>query len=419
MSPSNNERQTKSACSPPIESTDMPHSRKFKLPPFGTLLSEWTFCNIGHYAVLATLSLYLLVTLHFAASTAALLLLFASLAFRLARFFTAPFIDHLPPRSALLISATLGCLGYLSMMVVTQPLFLIVPFLIIGIGYGSNALLVKALAAHGRGASRLLRYASINTSLNIGAAIGPIVGNTLFLHWNPRLLFLFPAGMFVLAGLISGMLPVMEVQAYKQVHWVEMLRDALQFPIVRQNLLFVFAGFLLYSQLFSTLPLVTRSLFHTPDLLSSFFAVNALIIVLGQIPATRLIISIGLTPRLLLPMSFLLYTMGFFLVWLLPYWQIAYPAVVLWTAGEMLLFPSLDTLMAGEIPVELRMTCFSLSAVAVAFAEGIGSLLGVWVVGYLSPLNQLRQLYVLFAIIAALVFAASLLIGLRPSAMRT
>lgn len=392
---------------------------KLRLPPFGALLSEWAFCNIGHYAVLAILSLYLLVTLRLAASTAALMLLFASLAFRLARFFVAPLLDHLSPRAALLIATALGSIGYFGLLFTAQPLLMMLCFIIIGVGYGSNAILIKVLAAPGQGTSRLMRYASINTSLNIGAAVGPVIGNTLFLHWNPHLLFFFPAGMFALAGLVSLMLPTAETQQQQRVRWITMLGQALNLPIVRQNLLFVFAGFFLYSQLFATLPLITNTLFHTPELLSSFFALNALIIVFGQVPATRLLVSLKLSPRLLLRTSFLMYVAGFVLIWLLPYWQVAYPAVVLWTTGEMLIFPSLDTLLAGEITAELRVTCFSLSAVAVAFAEGIGSLLGVWIIGYLTPLNQLRQLYLLFAIIAMLGFVASLLIRGRSSSQES
>ena len=399
-------------------SLDRPESalppRRFVPPPLGILLSEWTLCNIGHYCLLATLSLYLLVTLHLAAPTAALLLLFSSLAFRLARFFVAPLIDQLSPRIALLLSTSLGCLGYIGLIFVSHPLLLLALFCVIGIGYGSNALLIKALAASGVGASRLLRYASINTGLNIGAAIGPIVGNTLFLHWNPHLLFLFPACMFALAGFICLLFQGEEKHEAVQSHWIKSLHSALQYSIVRQNMLFVFAGFFLYSQIFSTLPLVTRLLFHAPDLLSSYFALNALLIVLVQIPATRLMISIGLSPRLLLRVSLLMYTAGFILIWLLPYWQIAFPAVVLWTGGEMLLFPALDTMMAAEIPASLRITCFSLSAVAVAFGEGFGSLLGVWVVGVLSPLGQIRHLYVFFAVFAAVTLAAALLIIRRP-----
>ncbi len=392
----------------------VPHAKRFFFPPFGILFSEWTLCNIGHYCLLAILSLYLLVTLHLGASTAALLLLFASLAFRLARFFAAPLIDHLSPRFALLLSALLGCLGYVGLIFASHPLLLMMLFCMIGISYGSNSLIVKTLAASGLGASRLLRYASINTGLNIGAAVGPIVGNTLFLYWNPHLLFLFPACMFILAGSICILLPTVETQAARQSRWIENLRTALRYSIVRHNMLFVFAGFFLYSQLYSTLPLVTRLLFHTPALLSSFFALNALLVVLLQIPATRLIISMGFSPRLLLHVSLFMYIAGFILIWLLPYWQMAFPAIVLWTGGEMFIFPALDTLLAGGIPPSLRITCFSLNAVAIALGEGVGSLLGVWIVGLLAPLGQIRYLYALFAMFATLALVAAMLINWEP-----
>ncbi len=390
------------------------YSRRFVPPPFGILLSEWTLCNLGHYCLLATLSLYLLVTLRLPVSIAALLLLFSSLSFRLARFFVAPLIDRFSPRTALLFATLFGSLGYVGLVFASHPLLLMALFCVIGIGYGSNSLLLKSLAASGPGASRLIRYASINMGLNIGAAVGPIVGNTLFLHWNPHLLFLFPACMFVLAGITCLLFPATETHAAVQGHWIESMRSAFRYSAMRQNMLFVFAGFFLYSQIYSTLPLVTSLLFHTPELLSSFFALNALLNILFTIPATRFAVSIGLSPRLLLYMGLLMYMAGFILIWLLPYWSLAFPAVALWTGGEMLIFPALDTMMAEGIPASLRITSFSLSAVAVAFGEGLGSLLGVWVVGFLAPTGQIRHLYMLFAVFAAGTLMAALLIIRRP-----
>lgn len=413
LSPTN-EAHIEATGASPVKQPMVPHVGRFELSPFHILLSEWTLCNLGHYCVLAVLSLYLLMTLHLAAYMAALLLLAASLSFRLARLFTAPFIDRLPARSALVLSIALGCLGYLGMTVVTQPLLLVLLFVLIGIGYGSNALIIKVLAANGRGASRLMRYASINTGLNIGAVLGPIVGNALFLHWNPHLVFLFPAGMFVLAGVLALLFPEVELPTTaRRGNWMRMLISVWRFPVARQCLLFIFLAIFLYAQLFATLPLVSQFLLHRSDLLASFLVLNALIVVVAQLPCTRLIISLGFAPKQLLALSFLLYASGFLLVWLLPYWQTVYAAVILWTAGEMLLSPSLDTMMVGGVPKEFRVICFTLEIGASALGEGLGSLVGVWLAGSLIPAGQLRQLYLILTVIALLTLAASLLVSQR------
>lgn len=220
--------------------------------------------------------------------------------------------------------------------------------------------------------------------------------------------------MFVLAGVLALLFPEVELPTTaRRGNWMRMLISVWRFPVARQCLLFIFLAIFLYAQLFATLPLVSQFLLHRSDLLASFLVLNALIVVVAQLPCTRLIISLGFAPKQLLALSFLLYASGFLLVWLLPYWQTVYAAVILWTAGEMLLSPSLDTMMVGGVPKEFRVICFTLEIGASALGEGLGSLVGVWLAGSLIPAGQLRQLYLILTVIALLTLAASLLVSQR------
>lgn len=371
---------------------------------FAALLAEWTVCNVGQWAVVATLSLYLLDVLDLPAGQAASLLLFASLAFRLTRFFLAPVMDRLPARTALLTSVGLTAAGYLGLAATSGPLPLLVLLPVIGAGYGTNSLIVKALAAEGRagGDRALLRYASINTGLNVAAAVGPWLGNVLFFETSPRHVFLMAAATSAAAGLLALRQPATAWRRAGDVSWLAGLRTSLSIPELRDAALLLAMGFFLYSQLFATLPVVTKDLLGTPHLLGTFFAVNAVLVICLQLPVSRLSLRRGLGHRQLIPGGYVLYAAGFALLWAAPTWQAAYAAVALWTLGEMVLVPSVDVMVASSVPRELRLIGFSLTAVAMAVGEGAGSFFGVSLAGRLGPSGDLRHLYAVFAVVALL-----------------
>jgi MFS family permease len=335
---------------------------------------------------------------------AASLLLFASLAFRLTRFFLAPVLDRLPARTALLTSVALTAAGYLGLAATSGPLPLLVLLPVIGAGYGTNSLIVKALAAEGRAGTdgALLRYASINTGLNVAAAVGPWLGNLLFFHTSPRHVFLMAAGTSAAAGLLSLRQPATAWRRSGDVTWLAGLRASVANRELRDAALLLAMGFFLYSQLFATLPVVTKDLLGTPDLLGTFFAANAVIVICLQVPVSRLSLRRGLGHRQLIPAGYVLYAAGFALLWAVPEWQAAYPAVALWTLGEMVLVPSVDAMVAASVPRELRLIGFALTAVAMAVGEGAGSFFGVSLAGRLDGSGDLRHLYAVFAVLALL-----------------
>lgn len=366
--------------------------------------------------MVATLSLYLLDVLHLPSGQAAGLLLFASLAFRLTRFFMAPVLDRLPARTALLVSVGLTATGYLGMAFTSGPLPLFVLLPVIGAGYGTNSLIVKALAAEGRttGDRTLLRYASINTGLNVAAAVGPWIGNVLFFETAPRNVFLMAAGAAGVAGLLSLRQPATEWRRAGTTTWLAGLRTSLAIRELRDAALLLGMGFFLYSQLFATLPLVTKDLLGTPHLLGTFFAANAVIVICLQVPLSKLSLARGLGHRQLIPAGYVLYAAGFAVLFAFPHWQAAYPAVALWTLGEIVLVPSVDVMVASSVPRELRLIGFSLTAVAMAVGEGAGAFFGVSLAGRLDAGGDLRQLYAVFAVVSLVALGIAAVTRPRP-----
>ena len=384
-------------------------ARQWVRTPFAVALTEWTVCNVGHWAVMGTLSLYLVVALQLEPFVAGVLFTFASFAFRLTRFFTAALVSRLSPRQAVVGSMLLGAAGYAGIAFTSDPALLVVFLPLVGAGYGSNELVVKSLAAETQERSRLLRYATINTGLNVAAAVGPLIGNTVFLHWEPRGVFVVAAAAFAVAAIAALRLPNGRPTGVRTVRATRTMLDLLREPLVRHVLLLIALGFLLYAQLFATLPLAAHSLLDAPEVLGGYFVLNAILAGVGQVPINRLAQRLGAEPNTLVRMSYGCFGAGFALLWLFPRWEVGYASVALWTLGEILLGPAVDTLLAGAVPAGLRILAFTLAAGAMALGEGLGALTAIPLAGYLADEGRFADLYFALLVLAGVSVGAAFL----------
>lgn len=350
---------------------------------FSLVVAEYSVCNLGHFAVMAILSIYFVHSLNLPAAQAGGLMLFVSLSFRLSRIFVAPLVDRFPIRQATFMALFLTSLGYLGMAVARTPLLIMPLLLIVGIGHGTNSLLVKTLAAHSNnpkkseGKSLFFRYSSLTTGINLTAAVGSFIGSTLLFHQSSSSVFLLAAITYGSAGLIAMRLPSAELGISQPPKWKTGLWLSLKLPNLWKAMLFALLGWFLYTQSYASLPLYVSEAIHRPDLLGSVFALNAILVVIGQLPLSRVMMRLHWPISRMVQLAFLSFASGFALLWLLPSWQIIYGAVTLWTLGEILLMPALDTLVAEGAHSEHRQMAFTLNAIAVSIGEGIGNLVGV------------------------------------------
>lgn len=375
--------------------------------PFVLLVAEWSIINLGHYGVLAVLTLYFLRALQLAPDQAAAFILIFSLSLRLSRILLAPLVDRLAPRSSIMLASLVTALGYLGLSFVTAPAAIIAMLLVIGAGVGSNVLAVKTMAANtvAEGQSSLLRYASLSTGLNFAASIGPLIGTSLFLNWRANGVFLLAAAVNLLAALVTLWMPRGEVSSVQRPSWISGMKVSFARPTMRRAMLFTALTWFLYSQLYATLPLFIESGLRVPTLLGTYLTANAVLVIIGQLPLSQLLARWQVPESRMLFSGYVAFGLGFTLLWLFPTWQIAYAAVVCWTLGEMLIMPLLDTMVAEGVPAENRTVAFALSGLAIGVGDGLGGSIGVALAGRLLAQDQLLLLYGLFAV-AAVVAAA-------------
>jgi hypothetical protein len=79
-------------------------------------------------------------------------------------------------------------------------------------------------------------------------------------------------------------------------------------------------------------------------------------------------------------------------------WQTVYAAVGLWTLGEILLMPALDTLIAEGALVEHIQVAFVVYSVAIGVGEGLGNLFGVSLADSLLKSGNFSSFYMLLTV---------------------
>ena len=224
-------------------------------------------------------------------------------------------------------------------------------------------------------------------SMNLGMSIGPALGGflvTLSYHW----LFVIEAGVGLLAaGLLWVLLlptsrhkptsyltdpSTVEVNVSRQSPW----RDGVFLAILVLTSLIVIVLF----QLFGAYPLTLAEVHHFPSYaIGLVFTLNTLVIVVCQMPVLHVVERFD-TLRVIGIGAFLLCT-GFAL---LPFGTtptFLALTVLVWTCGEMLTTPLLESFVARRSPVENRGKYMGLFSAAFSVAFVLAPVGGTWVYG--------------------------------------
>jgi len=264
-----------------------------------------------------------------------------------------------------------------------------------------KALMADSLAsAKARELALHLRY----FLLNLGAALGPLLGVTLGINAQQET-FLFLVVSYLLLALAFGWGFRKAGSAAKPGAAGPGLRDAIKVLLAdRAFLLLVMANLLMvlvYSQFHSPLVqyLTRAGMPQVAELIALLVATNALTVVLLQFPLLRLLSRWPVRVRLHIGMALFLAAQLLFALGdptVRSHW---FGAVLLLSIGETILFPLLNVLIDQMAPPHLKGSYFGASALA-GLGGAAGALLGGWILEQWSG----QLLYVLMALLCVVTF---------------
>ncbi len=376
---------------------------------FLPLFSEITVTNLTHFGVLAVLAVYLAENLHFSGVDTALVLACASIGLRGSRIILAPFIGRIPPRLLIPGAIMMSMVGYVGLIGVRTPALAAFYMLLVGTGYGLNSMLVTTLASYTTRTSKSAypMYALMHTGVNIAAAIAPVMYNMMRLHAAPQAPFICSALILCVSLAVSlriysdhDMPPIGQKIQFGKAAWF--LLATPRYWIV---LSLIAISWAIYTQKFASTPLFISQVLNRPQYVGLAVTLNALIGLMISLPISSFMRFHALSGWRVLACCFLLYAAGYGTLALFPTLPGLWSGLVLWSIGEAILMPQLNTLVAHYTEDEHRLAGFSLAAAAIGIGEASGNAAGI---GLATLSIAFGSAYLCYGILAAASIMAAL-----------
>ena len=225
-------------------------------------------------------------------------------------------------------------------------------------------------------------FALHRLSVNLGMAVGPAMGGFIA-HHSYRWVF-WTDGLSTLAGavVLSLLLKVPPAPSLPHDHllgaspWRDRHLAFLLLPFI--------PALMVFFQLEGTLPLwVVRDLGLGSRFFGLLFTVNTLLIVLLEVPLNLAMGHWRHGQQLLLGCFCLAFGFGL-TAWATGYWTLILTTVI-WTFGEMILFPAMSDAVATLAPPDRRGEYMGLLSVSFAAALALGPWLGVLAYAKVGP----------------------------------
>lgn len=332
--------------------------------------------SAGFSLALPFISLYLARERGLSMSLVGTLMLFAALAAALGQFLGGEFSDRYGRKPVLLVSLVIRILAFLAtawlMASVGSVLAVAGLYLVIRVSGGLAQSPISALLADYRRSHRVEGYGLLRVGANVGWAMGPALGGYLAQFFPYAALFVFGAGLTILALVLA-------VWAVRD-PFTRVVQEEKSAAAFRDRTMWIFLGlslpvFLVAGQLVSTLSvfLVDR-LGLSEAQFGGLLTLNGLLVVLAQYPLARMAQTWPSGRGLAL--GALLYALGYLSFG----WVRSYPLMLLAigvvTLGEMIFTPVAMALAAGLALEDQLGRCLGMFGLVQSFGWSGGAFLG-------------------------------------------
>lgn len=383
--------------------------KSFSVPIRFVLFSTF-FMTLGHFAVMAFLTIYLSNSLHFSAMQVGTILTALTITSRIFPLFTGILADRVGYIIMMITGTILRGIGFLSLGIFSE--FYTIMLATIFIGFGTAFYEPSARAVFGSQPAHIRKdtFTYLNLFLNGGAIIGPIAGSIL-LHWDPLYPFLF-TGLLML--FLAFLFFLLRSHFHVTVHETQLLtgiKVAVQNkPFLSFSLIMVFF-YTMFTQLTVALPLHMNNISHDQNLVGLVITINAITGFLFMIAFKYLFkkyhaLSLVKYGVLLMGLSFLLIPISFH-----PYWLLV--CVILFTIGETLVLPNADIAVANFSNEQYTATYFGFFQLSLALGFTIGNYTGTFFTKYWKDMSFP---WIIFGLLGVVGF--SLLHFLKPNVKR-
>ncbi len=352
------------------------------------LLAQYLLSFTSYLSLTPVLAVLIRDGWHQSAAVVGLALFVFSCSSRAGSILLSPRLEGLPGVRVLIVANLLSGTSFLVMSQATSPVPLIALLALAGTGVSLNGLVVRSVIAEWTSGTRsqVTAFAKLNALLNVAAAVGPIIGTTLLSTRSPwRLPLVLAAGYYAAAAIMFTLTRRADRafdpggKRFSFRSYGAALRRSVS---LRHLMLASTSGWLLYAQLYSALPIHLFATTHSKVQVAALFSMAAVLIVVLQIPVSK---AVGTLLERGTQLSTVLFTglgcfaTSFAIIALAGgRTALLYAAVAVFTLGEVLFAPSVDTAFAtaGRESAAGFIAVYTGKQITLAVGESTGAFIG-------------------------------------------
>lgn len=353
------------------------------------VITDYALTHVAYFVVMPVLPMMLDATLRSgSASWIGLCLGALSLAMRGGSLFVSGWMHRTSVRTSVAVGLVMVAAGFLVTASVDAPILVLVALTLAGLGFSINGTAIRgyvALRVEDR-AGQNTAFSVIQVVVNVAAAVGPVIANLLLDSAWFRASLVGSAALFLLAAVI------VPLTVHRGAHLGEgatrpplkllLVRELITGPQLRRIAGVVVIGGVLYGQFFSSFAIMVNDATDEPLLRAGFYTLNAILVVVLQFFVTGLVNraqASGTTSVQVLVTGVLLFGVAFaVLVMAGGGVLIAYVAIAVFSLGETVYTPMVNTAFVEASEGRPVVEAFNLRQVVVATGEGLGAFAGGW-----------------------------------------
>lgn len=355
-----------------------------------------TFINSAGNMAFVFMVIYLNQHLNYTLTEASTIFAALSLSMLCISMFGGSLIDKLGPVRAMLISLSSNGLILLFMPHISRFSTMLAASIVWGLAFGfyrpASQTFISYLSSAGK---HKVTFSVFRLAINLGMSIGPAIGGYLAAHSFPMIFYAnaianFVAVIILFLGLAHS--PWRTYSAKKAMgHKTQLSIKWLKSDLTLR--LFIFASLpvaMIFFQHESTLPIFLHRDLHLPlTFYGLLFTINTLMIVVCELPLN--IATINWPYRINMMLGSFLITAGFAGLYFVTTPTHVIILTIVWTIGEMILYPASSSYIADIAPEEHRGSYMGLQNAAsnfgILFGPWLGAILmqhvgaaGLWVI---------------------------------------
>jgi MFS family permease len=303
--------------------------------------------------------------------------------------FLTPWIAKVHPRLGMVVGLSFTTASMVALAYVHSLAGMICVLIVAGSGLSTHFLLARTLLAEMIRSSSGLNnaYSLISLAANMAAACAPVAATTLYAFYGPNAVLFVVAGCYLAATLLLLILIPADLQPLTASGRWPVSRVTLRMVrhdtmAIRLIVVSVAVGFL-YSQFFSSIALLITSFIARGPVQGALFAINALTVIVVQIPMTRMIgrrLDRGMAPFSAMRVGLVIFSiamllLGFLLLTSLALFATFSLMIIVFSVAETIYTPVRDTAFAS-MPAASQLEAFNLRFIFITIGESVGALCG-------------------------------------------